>query len=833
MVDIKALETAGYSDEKLKAIFTQPHTKLKSSHPKAADLIDLHQSRMDDGISRSLDMARTYWAIDRAYDISSEQVTFSIARGLISQNASGPEVLNLAKQAKLDRLLMKRTNATGQFLNWQNQPCDAKSAAEDVHLPTFFQIYIPLVASYMKARWAKLFNDRNVSPLYKLEPSILSLRRKLLTRIITSRISRMSADLGYAAMERQSIHAALLYGICINFAEQDWLSEKHKIGEKEVTVKSGVPFVAPHPSRIFYDLAKPLSTLNTDSGVSYVGYWTLHRFSDIFHNTEFWNREGVKVDSNGKQPWRESSIFRLYQELYPCAAKFPQFQPGSDNDREDKAFRYTYSEHSDSAVDVTVMFHKLVPKDWGLYDYDKPVWHRFVYAGNTVIHVKPWSYCPAIVYQYDADGNRANPSGIGQELLPFQDHLGNLLSQYLLSVKKNLIRIVMTDLDVISPDDVKKISNESENALRGIAFIPVDNRELRNMGVDDARLGLRALQFPPQNTQEVLSAITALLTMVERALGFSPQEIGASASHQQSATEVVTISQNTSQRLQLTGSFIDEAMNARAKLLYEAMLSHDDDEVLADVAEMTPEGEKILTEAGFKIEKDGSHTAGVTGPKSALLLEGIGLFKDTSNRVNEPAVAQLMTAFLDRILSNPAIVQLVGPKFLFERLNEIAEFFQLPVDFRLPADFKPINGEPTPEQQAQMKAQQEGQQQQAIQAMQQIAAEVSQQVVGQAVEGLSEQVRTGLAEPLAQKQQQIEQALMAFMQQAQADSAQTKDALGQVVQRGQQVEQAVTAVAGQTAQNKDLIDQMAQIINGLDQIQASMAGGPVQVQPVA
>ena len=827
MVDIKELEKAGYSDEKLKAIFTTKHGELKEKYPKAWDLLSTDQSRIDDGIARTLDRARDFWAIDRAYDISSEQITYSYARGLLSQNsASRQDVLKLAKDTNLDRMLSRRVNSEGKFLNWNNQPCGAEDAAMDIHLPTFFTVYVPIVAAYLKARWAKLFNDRNVYPLYKLEPRVTSLKSKLKARMITSRLQQMSDDMGYAAVERQSMHSALLYGACINFAEQEWHFEKHTIDGKEVITKSGVPFVIPHPARVFYDMTKPLHTLNTDTGVSYVGYWTTQRFKEVHDNKDFWNRDVVQVNTNGKNPWQESAQYRLYQELYPCAAKFPSMTAtGSNNDREDKAFRYQYSEHSDSAVNLTVMFRKLNPKDYDLFDYDGQVWFRFVYAGNTVVHVKPWAYCPAVVYEYDADGNRANPAGIGQELLPFQDHMGNLLSQYLLSVKKNLIRIIMHDADIVSKEALKDVRNESENALRGLHFIPVDSRELKNMGVGDAREGLKPLVFPAQNTQEVLSAINALLNMVERALGFSPQEIGASASHQQSATEIVTINQNTSQRLQLTGSYIDEAMNARAKMLHEAMLMYDSDEVFASVADINHEGRSLLKEMGFEIVEDGEHTVGVSGQKNKLMLNNFGMFRDTATRMNEPAVAQLMMNFMDRIMSNPAIVQMVGPKFLFDRINEVAEFFQLPTDFRLPADM--VN-QPTPEQAAAQQAAQQEQQQQAMAAVQQVAAQTAQQVTAELLAKAGQDITQGIAEPLAQQQRELAQALSQFIQQTNQAIMANGESLQQVGAQSEQIGQAVAQLAGENANNRKFIDQLALLVAQLEQ---TVSGG--QPAPMA
>jgi len=308
------------------------------------------------------------------------------------------------------------------------------------------------------------------------------------------------------------------------------------------------------------------------------------------------------------------------------------------------------------------------------------------------------------------------------------------------------------------------------------------------------------------------------LAMVERALGFSPQEIGASASHQQSATEVVTINANTSQRLQLTGSYIDEAMAARARMLYEAVMAYDSDEVFVSVADIDKKGRELLNSWGFEIKEDGEHTIGVAGDKKKLMLNGFGMFRDPTSRVNEPAVAQLMTAFLDRILSNQAIVGIVGPKFIFDRLNEIAEYFGLPTDFRLPADVEKRIQQMDGQNQAE-------QQQQAAQAMQQIAAQVAQQVVGEAVAGLGQDVVQKIAGPLAEKQAQIEQALTQFAQQTQASLQGAGQALQQFDAQMQQITQATQMTAGASEKNAQNINQLAQAVAQLNEL--------VNPQPVA
>jgi phosphatidylserine/phosphatidylglycerophosphate/cardiolipin synthase-like enzyme len=228
---------------------------------------------------------------------------------------------------------------------------------------------------------------------------------------------------------------------------------------------------------------------------------------------------------------------------------------------------------------------------------------------------------------------------------------------------------------------------------------------------------------------------------------------------------------------------------------------------------------------GFEIVEDGEHTVGVSGQKNKLMLNNFGMFRDTATRMNEPAVAQLMMNFMDRIMSNPAIVQMVGPKFLFDRINEVAEFFQLPTDFRLPADM--VN-QPTPEQAAAQQAAQQEQQQQAMAAVQQVAAQTAQQVTAELLAKAGQDITQGIAEPLAQQQRELAQALSQFIQQTNQAIMANGESLQQVGAQSEQIGQAVAQLAGENANNRKFIDQLALLVAQLEQ---TVSGG--QPAPMA
>ena len=106
--------------------------------------------------------------------------------------------------------------------------------------------------------------------------------------IVTQTVDRLVDQVGVRAVERQSILQMLMYGTCLNFAIEPWYKEEQvrmRDGKEKTEVsKQGVRFSTPHPSRTFYDLSNPLSSINSDSGVEYAGYWDVYRWHQIAKN---------------------------------------------------------------------------------------------------------------------------------------------------------------------------------------------------------------------------------------------------------------------------------------------------------------------------------------------------------------------------------------------------------------------------------------------------------------------------------------------------------------------------------------------------------------------
>lgn len=780
MVDLELLAKRGATPEKLKAKFT-----ADVMDDKIKELVDLNATRIDEGIQRNLNDARTIYAIDQAYDVSQRQITYTLVEGLLANGVSGEKVMEA----------MTSWGITSRLSNMMSPLCDKSGQAVcdktgkklmKLDMPTFFNIFVPLVQSYTKMRWAKLFNDRDIYPLYKYEPVSQTLENRVRCEIITSRIQRMVQDMGYREDERQSILQMLKYGTCINFPSEDFYREKQlflKDGkEQKKVVKEGVRFEIPHPSRTFYDLNYRLSTANTDTGVEYAGFWNVLRYKDVKNNKDFWNTENIQFKYGS---WVLSK-YNYYRELNPCMLRFPTVNSHSgsgtgvgDTERTNEAYRYNMH-HLDEGVTVVSYFQKLVPSEWNLFDYDEPVWMRFVHTGShTVSHAAVLGYNPLVAYMYDADLGTARPTSLSLELLPFQDHLSNLLTHYILTVKQNLERIVFWNADVVDQKYVEIINNLGEKKYRGVTFIPYSKKEL-SWQQQSERDAFTPVQLPQGNSLEVAGAVNQLLSMMERVLGYSAQEVGVPATHEQTAQEVQIIAANTSNRLQLTGSFIDSAVRARKKLLYDAMMSYSDDEIIAEVADMDEVKKATLTKMGFKVDEVEASDAkvGVKGSKAMLDIDAFSSDREGADRVVDAKLAATMIQTFQSIFSNPVLAQAAGLEQLISLFNQILVYSGAPKDFRLRVQAQQQQQAPSPE---------EAQQQQAamLQGVQQQLAQMASQIVDGKLTELAQGLRQNIVEPMQATTQQTAQAI-AQLSARQDEQSQAVVKLFQLIQAAQQ-----------------------------------------------
>lgn len=667
----------GLDEESLKSYWTKAGV-----NPKREKLKQLISARVYEGIHSGLRDYKIWQAVDLSYDAPFNQTTPTLLQNLLSKKYDNTnKLLDALKESGLnvDEVVREGIDSTGKKV-------------QVVDIPTFFRVLVPLVKSYVTIRRAKLFNDRNQYPFMKYEPVRFTMDNRMKSEVITDVVQEMSVKFGYPAILKQNILQTLLYSNCIMFPMEEWYCEKqlNEAGE-EVCVKEGLRYHLPHPTRCAIDQNHRPSTINTDTGVEWGLYWRIDRASNILDNDKYWNTANIPF-SKEQLPVKYPQYFT---EVYPCAMAFPNISSTGEgagvSDRENKVRVYSQG-HGDSAMVVTEHFHKLIPSQWGMSDYKYPLWFRFVIASdNTVIWNAPLAYSPMLFDGYDTDENRSRNSSMGLEVLPYQDLIGNLLSQQLLSVKQNLTRAVFYDSDVVDADNVLELQNMGQRRYQGIPLLRFSSRKQKVSG-HNAQNAFHTFQFPNHDVTSIANTMSQVISILERILVLSSQEIGQPSSHEQTAEESRIIATNTSSRVTFTGSYVDEFFDAWKRQIYRASKAYMDDDVVAQVSMNHPDAETTLKELGFEVQgktesrdpgSDPKTKAVVKAKMSEIDVDAFISTREGESRVNSAQVAGAMSQIINTSMANPMTAEAIGAKQALDMVSQAAIVGGLPKDFKL------------------------------------------------------------------------------------------------------------------------------------------------------
>jgi len=780
------------------------------ARPEVAKLVAKIKDTIQEGIDRNRRDYRLFKAMDWAMDQPFYQVSYTQLKGLLTGKPDDKKVMETVNSWGLTHLLPYKMNG-GQIC------CGADGKPERVlNIPFLTNIYVPIVMAYHNIRLAKLFNDRNLVPLYKYEPVQFTKENRVKCEIVTQVVQKQAAWFDYKADERQSISQMLQYGICINFPREAWFHETQEDATgKESVVREGLRFDMPHPSRMYYDPYHRASTLNSNSGCEFVGHWKLERYSDINDNPHYWNKDKIAI---GAHSWLglDAPGSDFLTEVYPCTMALPaRTGEGSGGvgalNREDDAARfYGQGTSATAATLVTNHFCRLVPADWGLGTYKHPIWMRFIFASDsTVIYAEPLAFDRFPTYAYDADFNRSRFRSLTLEVMPFQDQVGNLLSQWGMAVRENLRNPIFVDKEKVPVNALLALENHGNKMYSGREYIPFNSTENYRMKTDQ-----KEAFFTPQlthhNTGEIAQLITGVLDMLDRVMQLSPQEIGQAASHEQTAEESRIIEGNMSTRVAFTGSFIDDAIYAKKRMIYDATMEYADDDIMVGISSAHVASEEefkalaqklqltIMDDSDYNPEQPGTMRK-VSLKKSAMELETFASTRDADTRINNPAIASAMSQIFLSIANNPVLIQSIGTTQLVELLNQVVVASGLPKEFRLQGKpLEQIQQQADPEEQnAQMQevlktfAEQvrslvEQSQQQTLEA----AAQQTQQIVGQAMQATAQQM-----EPVAQGVQQVAQVAVKANADNQAQQQQIEAVTQAITVLNQKIEAVTQAAA--------------------------------------
>lgn len=719
----KVLKAHGCTPKDWKPLFTARADKKLLEIKKLELLI---MNRRNDGLTMNMRDYRIHAAIDLAWDAAFQQTTPTIINSLVGRKYNKPEDLRAALTQwglNPDDIFLKSENPKTGRTEWS------------LNVPTFYKIVPALMRAYVTIRQAKLFNDRNQTPLFKYDPIQVNAETRILTDVLTYVIQVMTADFGYANDLKQAILQALKYSYCLMFPREVWWAsyqaeeksnEEGFEKEQKTLQKEGIRYFTPRPTHCFWDLHYNLSSVNNDTGCEYGGYWKVVSYGDIMDNPLYWNRRSIGYGSGAAGDWYDPVITnQFFQEVYPCALDFPLAFGPDQSSRETNAAFYCSSDR-DRAVFQTDMYMKIIPARYKMGTYKYPIWVRFVVANdNTVLYAEPCCYSPMIYFGYDADQlNSRNPS-LALEVLPYQDMIGNVLSQILLTIKQNLANVTFYDTNILNRDDIDKVKNGGELLFRGLNFVGFDSMKNNRAGWDVDK-ALHEVNFQAKDVAPMFQEITTILGILERMLQLSAQEAGQAASHQQSKEEVQMTGAATSNRVMYTGSFIDDGIDAWKRQLYDASQAYMDDEVEAMVPSDIPDIEEHLETLGFTLSGaiQGEGKKMVKGSKKAIKLDAFASSGKGPERKNEQQTAQVMMQAVSAVAANQQLAQAVGPKTLLKIIQQAAILAGADKDFRL-----------RPDQKAQLDA----------------LNQMAQQIIADATQAATQKVEQDVTKPVAQE----------------------------------------------------------------------------------
>lgn len=576
---------------------------------------------------------------------------------------------------------------------------------KDMKVSKFVEVQINMVRSYVQRRQAAQFSKyASQYPFLKYETYDRSYEAQLLSDIMSQRAEIMANQFGYRHGLKQTTLNFLLYPHTVEFAEEAWRTEKQYrknkdeegnwIGEevREVITREGVPTCQPHPSRVFYDISSPLSSINSDTGCGYIGFWEIAKYDDIRGNTKFWNRDSIEYTPTFADLFAN---YNPYVSVYfPCQLDWPKFSNTGDvtqiNDRESNVGIYS-TDHGKSPLVLTQIYKKIVPKDYGIGEYPYPVWVRFVVASaRTIVYAEIMPSTPAFYYGVNEKDDRLYNISFAHEVMPFQDQMTNMMSQMVLSMKQNLLKIIALNIGILGPEHIKEVRKKflGQEWLDHPIVVEYDFDKRTQMGLGDRNIMHMEQAQMTQDIEQLMRAMIEMNVFAERIMNLSPQEQGQPAPRVSSATEIVEIANTVSTLYNFISKALDEGLAAKKRYIYEAVVSLQKGDIHLSVMNMYPD--HVIENAGFTVEKfakaNGDMLAQkVTGRPDRLIYDYVFNSREGGDRTSNIKTAEVLVQLLPQVLQIPGVIDRMGTDKLYELVNAIMRNSGAGIEFKLNA----------------------------------------------------------------------------------------------------------------------------------------------------
>lgn len=712
MIAQSVLDHYGCTQERLRAIFTAPSAGAIPDEGDAPGMQEYNtkktksdirgkfeariRSRLLDGVTNNFKNSRPLQAVDVAWDsppIQTETLPLMLfAQGKIDVKGLCDGLVNSCGADAATKFFKK----------------DPVTNNIELNIPRLTEINIDLMRSYITRRLAAIDGLWcNLWPLWKYDPRGADPSALLRADVLTQRVDVIADSYNYRHFRSQCHRDMLLYGRSVAFAQTKWdrsISWRFKptnTGEAGTEVESivereGVPFVNPHPTRIFSDLSSPLSNLNTDTGPKWVGYWDIIRWGSLKDSSDqYFNLDSVFMSSAWFALANQYADFLAYY-FNPTVLVWPDptsFVQGLGNDRSAHVGLYT-AIWKDRGVFVTQYYEKINPKREGIGEYDADVWIRLVVAGDyTVIFAEFMPSIPAAVGSINWNDSRLANQSMGMALLGYQDNASNIMTHMLLQIKQSLAMLILIDKDSIE-EPVRQALIKSAGGQDWFIdpqILLYSATKLRELGIQNPKDAFQYVQTQMTNViGNGLQALSQLLNLADRLLVLSPNELGQPNQREVSAREVQEISTS----VQSVYSFINqgprEQTSAMKKLVYEALLTCGTERIRVPV-----EGRytmKVIKDAGFDVgpdfkDKDDLQPlparAPILGSLRNLDYEYYFDSRDGSERVLNTQGATVIMQMMQSILKIPGVPQAMGMEPIYDMVNLIIRMSGAPTNFQI------------------------------------------------------------------------------------------------------------------------------------------------------
>lgn len=686
MVHPDILRETGTTQQRLREVFTCEKSDSKDWKIKEK-LTDLVRSRVHEGIYHSCKNHSLYLAVDLAWD-SLPINKFSIP---LLQYAQGK--INIQQCAT-------KIEGIDPELADQYTTYDDEGTIKDINLLRLYEVTVNIIRSYITRRVAaQVSRFSNLYPYLKYDARGTDTPSKVRAEVLSQRVEMMTEQFGFRKKFEQAIRSMFMYGYAIMFPSEPWTRKvqwrKDEDGEIESYVeKEGIHFDLPHPTRTFWDNSEPISAINTDLGPNWIGYWDIVRYSDVRDDAAYWNLDDIAYTNS------LHGLVNAYKDFFDyyfdgSVLAFPKKTDWFpfNNDRTSNKGIYA-GEDEDKAMFVSTIFMRLNPKAEGLGDYPFDCWLKLVVASDeTIIYAEWMPSLPAIYGGINQNDDRMANCSFAHDLMPFQDQLNNIVYSMLHHMKISMFKIMMVDQDALDPDvqEYLQSSLSEDTFYQKPKAVFYSGARAADLGIDTKNIltVVDASQELSQGISMSLNSLFQLLSLVEKLMILSPQELGQAAEREISATEVSEIANTTNAIYAFISQGIDDMRAAAKKIIYEHLVTCSTTEFNVPVKKRFTLSS--ITEAGLEIEDTGDQDENpkgrnIIGLPSNLIHEYLFTSRDGSERSQNIQAAGALTQLFQQIMSVQPIAESLGKERMFGMLNEIFRMSGAGYDLNLEMD---------------------------------------------------------------------------------------------------------------------------------------------------